>query len=267
MFTIGEFSMITHLSVKTLRYYHDEGILEPDHIEDDSGYRYYRESSIDKAMVIKMLRSLEFSINDIKDIVKNYSEDIEIMDFLESQQEKIKTKINTYKEMNLLISKMIERIRSNEMKDKGIFNIEEKTVDNIIFAGYRFKGKYTDEGKGFRIVSRAAGRHIAGRCMSLYYDEGYRENDADIESGFPVSKTVCTDNINCRIMKGGKAVTLIHNGTYDTIGRSYERIFKYINERNYRTILPGRQIYLKSPGIILHGNPDKFLTEIQIMIQ
>ncbi|MGI8711621.1 MAG: MerR family DNA-binding transcriptional regulator [Solirubrobacteraceae bacterium] len=38
--TIGDFSRATHLSVKTLRHYHDGGLLEPSEINPDNGYRY-----------------------------------------------------------------------------------------------------------------------------------------------------------------------------------------------------------------------------------
>ena len=40
--SIGDFSRATHLSIKTLRYYHEVGLLEPAVIDPDSGYRYYR---------------------------------------------------------------------------------------------------------------------------------------------------------------------------------------------------------------------------------
>ena len=267
MFSIGEFSMITRLTIKTLRYYHDEGILIPDYIEEDSGYRYYRESSVDKANMISMLRSLEFSISDIKEIIENYSDDIEILEFLESRQDKIKTKIKKYKEINSSIEEMINTIRTTNMKVSENYFIEEKILDDIIFAGYRFKGKYSEIGKGFRAVSHAAGRYIAGKAMSLYYDKGYMEDGADIESGYPVSKSVKGEAVNCRVMQGGKAVTLIHKGRHENLGNSYEKIFKYINEHKYKTISPNREVYLKGPGIILKGNPEKYLTEIQILIQ
>ena len=39
MFTIGEFSKITGLSVKTLRFYHEEGLLTPRAVDPSSGYR------------------------------------------------------------------------------------------------------------------------------------------------------------------------------------------------------------------------------------
>jgi DNA-binding transcriptional MerR regulator len=41
MFTIGEFSKVTGLSVKTLRFYHEEGLLVPTSVDDATGYRYY----------------------------------------------------------------------------------------------------------------------------------------------------------------------------------------------------------------------------------
>ena len=51
MFSIGEFSIISRLSVKALRYYHDEGILIPDYIDDETGYRYYRNASVEYLII------------------------------------------------------------------------------------------------------------------------------------------------------------------------------------------------------------------------
>jgi hypothetical protein len=55
MFTIGEFSKITGLSVKTLRFYHEEGLLVPTAIDDQSGYRYYDGSLAEIARTIAFL--------------------------------------------------------------------------------------------------------------------------------------------------------------------------------------------------------------------
>jgi DNA-binding transcriptional MerR regulator len=39
--SIGQFATMTHLSVKTLRHYHEVGLLEPAHVDAGTGYRYY----------------------------------------------------------------------------------------------------------------------------------------------------------------------------------------------------------------------------------
>ena len=67
MFTIGEFSKISGLTVKTLRFYHDEGILVPRSIDDQTGYRYYGEDQVEAARAITFLRGLELSLADIRD--------------------------------------------------------------------------------------------------------------------------------------------------------------------------------------------------------
>lgn len=268
MFQIGEFSIITKLSIKALRFYHEEGILIPDYIDDESGYRYYRDSSTDKAIIIKMLRDMEFTIKDIKDILINYSEDTEVLDFLQSQSNKIEEKIKKYQDISGNIKLIIDNIRSNEMNIKKMTDaIIEKKLEDIIFAGHRFKGKYNEVGKAFKIVGKIAGRFIAGKALSLYYDGEYKEHEADIEGGFPVSKTLEGNNINCRVLSGGKAVTLIHKGPYDTIAQSYRKIFEYVEKKKYKLILPSREIYLKGPGIIFRGNPEKYITEIQLMFE
>jgi len=49
--TIGEFAQVTHLSVRTLRRYHERGLLEPAVVVPASGYRYYTSEQIPAAQV------------------------------------------------------------------------------------------------------------------------------------------------------------------------------------------------------------------------
>ena len=56
--TIGDFSQVTHLSVKTLRRYHESGLLNPAQVDADTGYRYYSTAQIPTAQVIRRFRDL-----------------------------------------------------------------------------------------------------------------------------------------------------------------------------------------------------------------
>jgi DNA-binding transcriptional MerR regulator/effector-binding domain-containing protein len=268
MHPIGEFSLITRISIKTLRYYHEEKLLVPDYIDEDSGYRYYRAQSVEKAAIITFLREMEFSIAEIREILTGYSDDSEVIEFLSRQKSRIEGKLAKYRSMSGSLDAIIETIqRSEEMKKNLKYSVEEKVVEDILFVGFRFKGKYNEVGKGFSKAARAAGRHIAGGALCLYYDGEYREKDADIEAGFPVSEQVKGDDLSCRVIPGGKAVTLVHKGSYDTLGHSYERVFEYINEHKLKPVTPTREVYIKGPGMIFRGNPEKYLTEIQIFVK
>ena len=63
---IGDFSLATHLSIKTLRYYHRIGLLEPAEIDPDTGYRYYADDQLQAAQIIRRLRSLQMPVSEVK---------------------------------------------------------------------------------------------------------------------------------------------------------------------------------------------------------
>jgi DNA-binding transcriptional MerR regulator len=68
---IGEFSRLTHLSVRTLRRYHDAGLLEPATVDDATGYRYYGAEQIPTAQVIHRLRELDVPLPDVQRILRS----------------------------------------------------------------------------------------------------------------------------------------------------------------------------------------------------
>jgi DNA-binding transcriptional MerR regulator len=67
--TVGDFSRATHLSIKTLRHYHQVGLLEPVTVNPDTGYRYYSAGQIPTAQVIRRLRDLEMPVADVKAVL------------------------------------------------------------------------------------------------------------------------------------------------------------------------------------------------------
>ncbi|MVA76266.1 MerR family transcriptional regulator [Auraticoccus sp. F435] len=69
MLTIGEFSRLTHLSVRTLRRYHDADLLVPATVDGSTGYRYYSADQIPTAQVIHRLRQLDVPLAAVRRIV------------------------------------------------------------------------------------------------------------------------------------------------------------------------------------------------------
>ena len=67
--TVGDFSRITHLSVKTLRHYHEVGLLEPATVNPGTGYRYYSADQVPAAQVIRRLRDLEMPVGEVKAVL------------------------------------------------------------------------------------------------------------------------------------------------------------------------------------------------------
>ena len=62
---IKEFAEFTGVSVRTLHYYDEIGLLEPSHVDRDNGYRYYNEDSLLRMQEILFYRELDFSLKSI----------------------------------------------------------------------------------------------------------------------------------------------------------------------------------------------------------
>jgi DNA-binding transcriptional MerR regulator len=66
LISIGDFARMTFLSVKTLRHYHETGLLAPARIDPSSGYRYYDVSQVATAQVIRRFRDLDLPIERLR---------------------------------------------------------------------------------------------------------------------------------------------------------------------------------------------------------
>lgn len=76
MYKIGEFSKMVDIPTRTLRYYADCGVLEPSHVDPLTGYKYYSEEDITECEFIKLLKSLDFTLDEIKKYRYEMHEDI-----------------------------------------------------------------------------------------------------------------------------------------------------------------------------------------------
>jgi len=267
-FGIGEFSQITGLSVKTLRFYHEKGILVPTSVDEGSGYRFYDASKIEKARVIMRLRQMEFSIEDIATIFRECDDDANILEHLQRQKNVLQQRMKEDRDIVRALSEIIAK--ENEAKgllEAGGFAVEEKLLQPMLVAGIRMKGRYSDCGAVFGRLGKAIGRYISGKSLCLYYDCEYREDDADFEPCFPVRKRIEAEGISVRELPGSRCLALVHRGPYDQLGRSYAKILRHANERKAKVVSPTREVYVKGPGMIFRGNPRNYLTEIQLPIE
>lgn len=67
--TVGDFSRATQLTIKTLRHYHEVGLLEPAEVDHKTSYRYYAPSQIPQAQAIRRLRDLDMPVADVKAVL------------------------------------------------------------------------------------------------------------------------------------------------------------------------------------------------------
>ncbi|WP_027722864.1 MerR family transcriptional regulator [Maridesulfovibrio zosterae] len=267
MYKIGEFSKITCLSVKTLRLYHEKELMVPSYIDPDTSYRYYSKADVETARTIVLLRTMRFSLSEIQHILRSCSGDTDLVDILKQRQKEIEMEVGKLKRISASIGTILKREKKAfEMKEFEIGTVSEKYIEPILVITLRWKGSYGDTGKAFGKLYRKAGRYSTDHAMNLYHNAEYHEI-ADIESCVPLKRAIDGGDFEVKHLPETRCLSIIHKGPYDKIGNSYKALFDYANEQKLAPVTPFREHYIKGPGMIMTGNPENYITEIQMPIE
>ncbi|HEY6249074.1 MAG TPA: MerR family transcriptional regulator, partial [Candidatus Angelobacter sp.] len=133
MFSIGEFSRITGLSVKAIHLYHEKGLLVPAQIDAQTGYRYFNSANVEQARTIRKLRELSFSLEEIKTLLQGVDDDMLFLDVLMSKRQQVLEQLAHLKGT----AKMLESIIASEKEARAMaeinsFKVEEKDVPAVL---------------------------------------------------------------------------------------------------------------------------------------
>src|SRR6185295_2980542 len=132
-YSIGEFSQVTGLSVKTLRFYHEKGILTPSSVDDTTGYRFYDASKVEKARVIMRLRAMEFSIEDIAAVLGQCDDEADILNYLERQKMTLQQRIREDRDIVRSLEEIIRKENAARvLLESGGFDVTERTCDSML---------------------------------------------------------------------------------------------------------------------------------------
>ena len=102
VYKIGDFSNLVNISVRTLRYYDEIGLLKPEIVDKFTSYRYYTEDNVVEAQFITLLKEVGFTLQEIIDY-KNFLNDFDNDDdgtnqFLLKKQEQISEEMKKLQE-------------------------------------------------------------------------------------------------------------------------------------------------------------------------
>jgi DNA-binding transcriptional MerR regulator len=269
MYSIGQFSRITGLTIKSLHLYHEKKILIPRLVDPFTNYRYYDSRNLDLARMIRYLRELRVPLDEIREIIESSTNNEKIFDLLKRHKEKIQRQIadlnQTANDIDNLIAIEKQAYEAVEVQKNPALI---KNVSPVLVAGYRWKGRYEETGIAFSQLFKNAGRIACGAPFNIYYDEGYMEEGADIESCVPVKKKkeINDEGFSLRELPGGEFMSYIYQGPYDQINTAYSHLAEIASSEGSKLGGPAREIYLKGPGIIFKGNPKKYVTELQFPV-
>lgn len=270
MFKIGEFSKLTQISVRMLRYYDQEGLLKPNHIDTHSGYRYYGVDQIDVCQKLKLLRDMNFSIDKTKALLAAWNKDL-LRDEISHKQQDIRNQINELQRKLQHMDAALIGIQKDQLFVH--YNITLRSVPAMRILSLRDKiPTYFHEADLWQRLHELLQESdipldepAAG--ITLFHDEEHMECDVDVEVAVATSLTeIKHSKLQIYELEEVPLMACIMvYGAYDRIDDSYRCFASWIAEHNlYKIYGPTRQIAHR--GAWNEENRDNWLTEIQVPI-
>lgn len=263
MLKIGEFSKLSMLTIKALRFYEKEGLLVPAEVDEWTGYRYYETNQLETAATIKALRQLDISL----DVVKAFLEGQLIKEILMVKEAELKQKQFDISHQLSIIKYLSE---DKEMKYQAVI---KEIPECVVFSEERILKDYSEV--SMLVLDSAA------ECLRLnpsiectkpdygfceYLDGEHKENNILTRYSQAVTEAgTGNERIQFRKLPGTRAICIYHKGTYDLLGEAYAYIMKFANENGYNASGFAREFYID--GIWNKGNANEWLTEIQLPIE
>jgi DNA-binding transcriptional MerR regulator len=267
MYKIGLFSKINRISVKTLHYYDEIGLLKPAYTDIITGYRYYTSDQLPKMHKIISLKQLGFTIEEIISIVIY---DDNALPYFEKRKLDLMQEIIEKKQQLVQVSNYLKEFKGGIKMEHEIVI---KELPEVIVASMR--QIIPDYSAFFDLCPNVMAKEmqktgcvcqVPAYCFSIFHDGEYKETDIDVEICEAITEIKQDTNILKfkKLDKVSSAACIFHRGDYSKLGNAYGEIFIWIEQNGYTISGSPRESYID--GIWNKENVDDWLTEIQIPI-
>lgn len=258
--TIGDFSRMSFLSVKTLRHYHDIGLLEPADIDPDTSYRRYSTEQLPDAQVILRLRGFGMPLDEIRQVLRApdiASRNATIISHLERMEERLAETRSAVRSLRQLLE-----------SEPSPVVVEHRHVPPTWVLAITTRTSYQQSGPWLPAARRtladalsATGLERSGPDGSLYFaefftDSGYAELDdvttSKVVAFVPVAPPAAArpaelgpdDQVILSQLPAADLAVTTHHGSCAELDRSYARLGSYVTEHAIGVAGPIREHHL-----------------------
>ena len=268
MLKIGDFSRLSRVSVKALRYYDEIGLLKPVEVDRFTGYRYYSADQLPRLNRIVTLKDLGLSLEEVSQLLDESQTADRTVAILRAKQTEIEQRLLDGQGQ---LAKLEEWLKTVEKEVKmPAYEVVIKKVDRQTVVSVRdVIPTYGDVGQLFGEVFGylgSQGVNPIGPPLAIYHDGEYREKDVDVEVAVPVAgKVPGNKRVKYQELPAvARMACAIHKGDYSGIGQAYNAVMSWVDKNGYRVTDCNREVYLQGPG---QGDPASYVTEIQFPVE
>lgn len=272
MFRIGEFSRLSRVSVRMLRHYDKLGLLVPDDVDPESGYRLYSIGQLPRANKIATLRDMGFLVEDIRRLVE--LDDEALMRELDRHEERIRADIERDERKLADVRALKSAVASGTA---GLdYEVSVKAVPALDVIALRMTlPSYDDE----HLAWEALGSYVKANGVAVSdpyveFCEFESRSDESGEGGVEVVVAVAVDELReddgpvrfYRTEAFPQVASVMIYGPYENIAPVYASFARWLDEHPLFE-MAGNTREIAHRGCWNTEDPSEYLTEFQIPVR
>lgn len=266
MLTIGEFSKICKVSAKTLRYYAEIGLILPDEVNPENGYRYYSIGQLEKMLLINRLKAYCFSLEEIKSIFASEGQmDETLFAALHKKKKEIAAKVQKFEDTLHQIDSDMLNLRKGKsiMSDLESIAVQLAEIPMMHLLSIRkhvLEHEFSEEygicfGELFRKIEEKK-LTAAAPPMVLFHSDEYTPLGLDTEFAIPVKEYTAGTRDFCP----GLCLKTVVHGAYSQLPSVYAKQMEWAKREGYENSDALYEVYVTDPAEV--SKESELVTEV-----
>lgn len=254
MLKIGDFARLGQVSVATLRFYAEMGLLKPAAVDEGSGYRYYMLSQLPRLNRILALKDLGFTLPQIEQLLKNDLTSDRLRGMLTLKQAEVEQLLQSERARLAQIEMRLRQIeQENEMSP---FDVAVKALPAQLVAACRIMIPTNDQasaclGRAFDSVFQQLHTHgvrPVGPCGAIWHQPAEILENEVAEVIVPIERAFAsTEPVTVYEAPGGSVAAVVHQGSYDDLSRMHQALLQWMETNGYAAAGSYRELYHSPP--------------------
>jgi DNA-binding transcriptional MerR regulator len=242
--SIGDFSLMTHLSIKTLRYYHQVGLLEPAEVDPDTGYRHYGVEQLPTAQIIQRFRDLDMPIDEVKAVLA--APDLDTRNgLIATHLGRLEGELEQTRQAVQLLRNLLETPHAPIALEHrtipatpavGIQHVVDRSDLLVWFAGAL--------GELYATIA-AQGLQPSGPSGGLFASALFQYERGEVTIFVPISGTLQTvGRVAPLVVPAAEVAVTVHDGSLANLNDTYGALGVYVAKHALGVVGPVREYYL-----------------------
>lgn len=268
LFSIGDVAKLFHLSVSSLRHYEAAGLLQPEWVDPQTGYRYYSTRQFEVLNTIRYLRALDMPLPEIADFLRD--RDVGRMEEkLRLQRETVIRKQQELRRIERKIENRLQQLHTAQTCPLDTVELVEAAACRIVWmeSSMKIEG-YLDMETWIRKLDSSDVEAVVflGKVGVSLSGEHLRQGRYTPYDGIFLVLDK-EDNYNGEVQQLPQAlcVRIRFRGSHAQAPEQYEKLTAYIAAHQMEVAGFSREITMIDYG--LTNDLQKFVTEISIPVR